>query len=261
MGGIADSLGFGGGGDDAADASREAAETTAQYQQKALQYLKQKERLPIKFRDKALRAQNRFYLSPKGQQRFIDKTMASPFYQQNVQAGEEAIGRNLAMTGGLRSGTANEALAQNSQQVLQDLVNQRLAGIQGLAGTPTQTANIAQMQSNIGQTLGQGIVAGAQAQQAGQAAGMGNMMGLAQLGMNAYKTFSDIRLKTNIEKIGEANGINIYRWDWNNLAAELGLSGEQTGVIAQELQQSHPERISERSGYLTVNYEGLFNGL
>jgi len=256
-----DSIGglFGGGGDDAGDAAIEASQTQAEYQEKALEYLKQKERLPMRIRDENLRDVNRFYQG--GGQRFIRETKRSPFYQQNIEQGEQAIGRNLAMTGGLRSGNAQQALAQNSQQVLQNLVNQRLSGMQGLAQMPSNANNIANQMGNIGQTLAQGQVAQGQAQQAGSQQGFGNMMGLANLGMQAYSAFSDINLKENIKKIGEHKGVNLYRWQWNEKAKSLGLSGEDSGVIAQEIRASHPDMVGESKGFLTVDYEGLANAL
>lgn len=249
-------LGMGGGGDDAADASIEASEIQAEYQREALDYLKQKEMLPTKIRDENLRDVNRFYQGGAG--RMIKDVRQSPFYRQNVRAGEQAIGRNLSMTGGLRSGTANEALAQNSQNVLQNLVNQRIQGQQALAQMPSNANNIAQLTAGIGQTLGQGQVAAAQAQQAGGQQGIGNMMGLGQMGMQAYQTFSDPILKENVQPIGKRNGINYYSWTWNKLAEGLGLSGDSRGVMADEIKESHPHLIGERDGFMTVNYGGLY---
>ena len=253
---VTGALGMGGGGDDAGDAAIKGSEIQAEYQREALDYLKQKERLPTRFRDQNLRDINRFYQG--GGQEFIDETMASPFYQQNIRSGEQAIGRNLAMTGGLRSGTANQALAQNSQNVLQNLVGQRLQGMQGLAQMPSNANNIAQMTSGIGQTLGQGQIAAAQAQQAGGQQGIGNLMGLGQLGMQAYNTFSDPILKENIKPLGQRNGINYYSWSWNKLAESLGLSGDSKGVMADEIKESHPHLVGERDGFMTVNYGGLY---
>lgn len=259
MDSIGGMLGLGGGGDDAADASIDAANIQAEYQREALDYLKQKERLPMQIRDQNLRDVNQFYQG--GGQQLINETKRSPFYQGLIDQGEQAIGRNLSMTGGLRSGTANQALAQNSQNVLQGLVNQRLQGMQGLAQMPSNANNIANLTSGIGTTLAQGQVAAAQAQQAGSQQGFGNLMGLGQLGLQAYNAFSDSRLKTNVSKIGSHNGINLYSWSWNEEAKELGLEGDSQGVMADEISVSHPHLVGERNGYMTVNYEGLFNGL
>ena len=77
------------------------------------------------------------------------------------------------------------------------------------------------------------------------------------MGMGAMAMGSDERLKDNITKIGEINGQNIYRWTWNKVARWLGIGKQPTiGVIAQE---TPPEYVSVRDGYLAVNYEDLFN--
>lgn len=68
---------------------------------------------------------------------------------------------------------------------------------------------------------------------------------------------SDRRLKDNIEPIGEYNGHKIYRWNWNDKAAELGLSGSDSGVIAQEVEEYAPYAVTEVSGYKAVIYSEL----
>lgn len=69
--------------------------------------------------------------------------------------------------------------------------------------------------------------------------------------------FSDIALKENIQKIGERNGHNWYRWDWNDKAAKLGLTGSGQGVIAQEVEVTRPDLVTTLRGYKAVNYGGL----
>ena len=60
--------------------------------------------------------------------------------------GENAIARNQQATGGFRSGTTQENLAQNSQNVLQGLVQQNLQGNQYLANTAVTLETLTQMQ-------------------------------------------------------------------------------------------------------------------
>jgi hypothetical protein len=49
-------------------------------------------------------------------------------------------------------------------------------------------------------------------------------------------TRSDKRLKNDIVKIGNIDEINVYSWTWNDIAtSKYGLSGNEVGVIAQEL--------------------------
>jgi len=70
---------------------------------------------------------------------------------------------------------------------------------------------------------------------------------------------SDMRLKENIEFIETHNGIRWYSWDWNAEAKRLGRDfGPTVGVMAQEVQKTHPQAIVEGPhGYLMVNYGEL----
>ena len=73
---------------------------------------------------------------------------------------------------------------------------------------------------------------------------------------------SDIRLKSNIEKIGELNStINLYRWEWNEVADKIGVGDQPTvGVLAQELIEYRPDLVMMyEDGYFRVNYSGLLS--
>jgi hypothetical protein len=255
---------FGGGGDDAANASINAANVQADYQREALEYLKEREQLPQEFRESALKQIASAYGVEGGtgsQQQLIDQARASPLYgaiMGGQMAGEDAILRQQSATGGLRSGNTQHALYDYNtnleNQALLESYNQQMTGLGGLASLPSLTTQIAQGTSGIGQTLAQGQVAAGQAQASGQNAGFGNMLGLGQLGLNAYGAFSDRRLKSKIKKIGTWCGLNWYEWQWNDLAHSLGLSGTGIGVMADEAEQRYPGAVGERQGYKTVNY-------
>lgn len=346
MGGIVS--GIFGGGDDAADAAKEGAQITAEGQEKALEYLKQQERLPTAYREQALSQLGMLYglpgISAGGQQQpyatqqtqpltfeqfvgqtysdqpsyypgmekpeglisrrvsyalgqnpevneaqqredynqylsslsqpqgmteqqesfspldkaaFVEALRQDPFYESMLQQGEEAVLRGSSATGGLRSGTASENLARNSQNVLQGYYNQQVQGLQGLAQQPSNANAIASQMAGIGQTLGQGQIASAQAQQAGQQQGVSNLMGLGGLGLAAYSAFSDRRLKDNIRHIDDRKGHKWYKWTWNKFAEDLGLSGDCEGVMADEIKETNPEAVGESNGYMTVDYLAL----
>ena len=73
---------------------------------------------------------------------------------------------------------------------------------------------------------------------------------------------SDIRLKTNIEKIGELNAtVNLYRWEWNEVAEKMGVDNQPSvGVLAQELIEYRPDLVMMyEDGYFRVNYSGLLS--
>ena len=72
---------------------------------------------------------------------------------------------------------------------------------------------------------------------------------------------SDKRLKTNIRKVDTLKGINFYQWDWNKEGLRIGADKHPTfGVIAQEVQKTHPEAVvTGEHGYLMVNYGMISN--
>ena len=86
-------------------------------------------------------------------------------------------------------------------------------------------------------------------------AGISNVFGgLTSLGAGALSggfSFSDIRLKSNIRRVGtHCVGVGVYEYDI--------FGHRERGVIAQELQRVRPDLVRQHdSGYLTVNYGAL----
>lgn len=282
---------------DAGDQARKAADTQASYQREALEYLKEREALPQELREEALTQLSEFYQvpgQPMSQQALISQAMESPLYgaiMGGQQAGEEAIMRNAAMTGGLRSGDVqsnmydyntqleNTALLQSfNQQQQRDDYNRslNLAGISGLANLPSNANAIAQSTAGIGQTLAQGRVADSQATIAAQNQNFQDIMGIGGMafggmgggvGANPYagggqlggsmNSYSDPKLKTNITRVGERNGHQWFKWTWNKAAEALGLHGSSEGVMADLVKSYMPDAVGNRDGYMTVDYSRL----
>lgn len=65
--------------------------------------------------------------------------------------------------------------------------------------------------------------------------------------------FSDRKLKENIKEAGQENGHNIYEYNYKDDKNKTRF----IGVIAQEVQQTHPEAVCEVDGYLAVNYDAI----
>jgi hypothetical protein len=67
---------------------------------------------------------------------------------------------------------------------------------------------------------------------------------------------SDVRLKENIVPLGEADGHNIYLFDYRDPADGVG---RQVGVMAQEVLETRPDAVLRRAdGMLMVDYSKLF---
>jgi hypothetical protein len=264
VGWVADKIGLGGGGDDAAAAAREAAGISAGAQTEALEYLKEREALPQQFREEALGRLGGIYGLPGGtgsEEQMIQSLMASPLYKAILggrEAGEESILRSAAATGGLRSGDVQSNLydynVQLENKALLDAYNQRMQGLSGMANLPSAAPQIAQGMAGIGQTQAQGITAAEQARQAGSQMGLDNLLGLGSM---AVGMFSDRRLKTDIQPIGEIDGHKWYSWKWNTVAEKMGLKGETIGVMADEVRDKQPEAVSLNRGFMFIDYGKL----
>ena len=78
----------------------------------------------------------------------------------------------------------------------------------------------------------------------------------------AVSTLSDIRLKTDIKKIGShPKGFGIYTWKWTEKGKELAGNQPEVGVLAQEAMLFVPDAVKQgKDGYLRVNYARLANG-
>ena len=71
---------------------------------------------------------------------------------------------------------------------------------------------------------------------------------------------SDSRLKEDIKHFTTLpSGVNMYTWKWNEEAKRIGVDKTTPmGVIAQEIQKTHPEAVlTGEQGYLMVNYGKL----
>jgi hypothetical protein len=272
---VADAIGLGGGGDEAAHAAMGAAGLQASYQKEALNYLKEVDALPRELREGSLKRLAGALGLEGGegsQQELISRALRSPLYgaiMGGQEAGEEAILRSAAQTGGLRSGDAQHALydynVQLQNKALLESYNQQVQGLQGLASLPSLAPTIASQTNAIGQTLAQGHIGAAQAKQAGSQTGFNNLLGLGQLGVAAYGAgmFSDRRLKKNIKYLFQEGPWRIYSWDWNTVAQKMGLTGSTIGCMADEVFPERPDAVTIKDCFLFVLYDklGILPGL
>lgn len=103
------------------------------------------------------------------QQAAMQSMQSSPIFQGLAQQGESGILQNAAATGGLRGGNAQAALGQFRPQLLQQFMQQRMAGLGGLVGLGQATT---QGIAGMGQASAAGV--GAAGQQSASA--IGNLM-------------------------------------------------------------------------------------
>lgn len=196
----------------------------------------------------------------------------SALNQQLNQAGQ--LGSNRGMLGandidlsranqigGFLQGQYNTAL-QNALTTLPQARQTDIGNLfnigqfqRGLAGETSQAPmtalrNISQVigvlpqsggSTSSGSSSSSGGIGSAISGAAGLAKGIGAVAGL----------FSDRRLKSNIVKVGEKNGHNIYEFNYN------GDDKRWRGVMAQEVAELCPEAVSLIDGYMAVDYDKI----
>ena len=227
----------------------------------------------------------------QGQQALAEAQAIAPLYQQNynqalaaaqqqqgvglgaAQANRQAVqqlGTQLAGLGqqgyAQGTGTAQQLAALGQQGFQQGATSaQQLAGL----GTAAQTAALQGAQAQlaagqVGQQTQQALDT-AQYQQylqqqgypfqvaqflAGIAEGTGALSGSTTTTTQPAGFFSDERLKEDVKKIGKTNdGQPIYSYKYK------GDDRTQIGLMAQDVEKTHPEAVGLMSGYKTVDYK------
>ena len=168
----------------------------------------------------------------------LDMSANAQGYNQALQGGQfgnTALQQSLAQQTALRNQPINEVTALMSGSQIQNPQFQAYSG-SNVAAAPIFQGVQAQNQAAMDLY---GIK---------QGAANANMQGLASLGGAAAMAFSDVRLKSNIERIGtHERGFGIYEYDI--------FDRHEIGVLAQEVEQIMPEAVVEHpNGFKMVNY-------
>ena len=128
----------------------------------------------------------------------------------------------------------------------------RLAGGYGTAGSQQGNLRLASEQLRFGDMASR-RAASAQ-REAGMWQGIGNVVGMTSYPW-MQKWASDIRLKKNIEYIGDMNGHRFYAFDYI-------LGGPRTvGVMAQEAMKYMPQAVKSFGEFLAVNYRMILGNV
>ena len=269
------------------DAAKSAASTSAASADKATELQRQMYEEGVARQQPFLQTGTEFFNQlaalqrggPDAAQRFLQM---DPGYGFRLSEGLKALDRQAAARGGLISGGALKAAQRYGQDVASQEFGAAYNRLGGLAGIGPSAAGVMN-------TLGQNYATGAgnimvgQGQTAANAAlarGSAYAGGLNQLGYLAgryygqqprYQSpapvedrsvygapgfesgmddyYSDRRLKTNVRKINtRADGLNVYEFNY------VWGGPKQIGLMAQEVREVYPDAVSERDGYLMVNY-------
>jgi len=196
------------------------------------------------------------------QQGYYDNFMTDPGYDDALNAGLDAAGKNAGARGMSFSGRALKELGTFGQRFRMEAHDKRLSQLSGLNTLGAQTAATGAGFANAtGKDLNDSWMneAGNKANlhfQAGAAKantrfGLGDLAGVIAAGAKAYAA-SDIRLKRDIERLGELpSGLPVYRFRY------LWSDAEHVGVMAQEAQQLFPDAVATIGGFLHVDYSAI----
>jgi len=186
------------------------------------------------------------------------------------QMGMANLGQNYGNTMAVR-GQALQNTLNNNQQRQANLMGFAQLG-RGMAGmSQNYLGQAGSGYGNIGNAAGQTAIGigglnnnfNATQQQAKDNA-KGSTGSIVGAGANLLGTgiaaFSDERLKENIQKVGEIDGIDLMTWNWNSTAKDLGINDNTFGVIAQNVLVDHPEAVmmDYATGFYKVDYHKLF---
>lgn len=190
--------------------------------------------------------------TPEGYNQRIGDILGMESTQNMIGEQQRSLSQALASQGMRRSGYGAKSAADIPQQVAQSIEGQMMGRSQSLFGVGEGAIG----QQNAALSAMQQAIDGNQAasdQRSSQRRSRNTQVAGMALGLLAM---SDVRLKTDIEKIGELNGQNIYEWKWNETANKKGLFGKAIGVIAQEVQKLMPQAIHKTNdGFLMVDYK------
>ena len=170
--------------------------------------------------------------------------------QRAVQSGQlypSVMNAPLSMYGAMgKVGADRRAMTQST-------IDRDMARYEYEANAPQNALRnyMAMVTGDYGSTTEQTTPGPSGLDQMGQVAGIVGTLGKAF-------GWSDIRLKDNIIHIGTDKGYNIYSWDWNREALELGIDTPTYGVMAQEVLETNPDAVALMdNGYYAVNYGEL----
>src|SRR5687768_32792 len=190
---------------------------------------------------------------------FANKAQQQQFSQNGVLAEFENQAKQSMFANDVQAATFAQTARERALQERLSIRNQPINEISALMNGGQVTApQFTQFQggqvpgSIIGNSImGTAALANQQWQAQVQAAAQNNAAMYGMLGSVAggLMRFSDIRLKRDIEQIGEAmNGLPVYlfRYLWDETL--------QVGFMAHEVAELHPDAVHEIGGFMAVDY-------
>lgn len=197
-------------------------------------------------------------LGGEAQSNFYQNFQEDPGTQYRREQGMRSIDRQSSKMGGLGGGSRLKELSRFNQQLANEQLGNRLNRLGGLAQTDIGIgSNLANLRTGLGSAQAQSMqnMGTSLSNQYSNVAAAKNQGGQNMLGMGAMMFGSDRRLKENIHKIGETNGLAVYKWDWLKEYEWLVKDQVPIGFIADEVEKLYPEAVTRnKDGFQFVNY-------
>jgi hypothetical protein len=187
------------------------------------------------------------------QQQGFNTALGAAQNQQNIGLQGAAQMGNLANLGfGFGTQIGQQQATQGAQQQMlnQALIDAAKGQFGGFTGAPQKALQNTMAALGASQT-------GQQTQTTSSQPGLFDYLSMgASL---AGTLMSDKRLKKNIVRArGPINGVVFAKWEWTDEAKKIVGDQPAHGVIADELQETHPHLVHRGDdGYLRVDYAGL----
>lgn len=200
---------------------------------------------------------------------YFNSFQNDPGFMASQNAGIEAADRSAAARGLSRSGGQQRSLFDFGQRNMQSAFDSRVGSLfnllghgQNAAGTSAALTHntgtgIADAQFGTGQLLANNATNFGNAMAQSRSIPINNILGLFQAAAGAVggaakmgAAGSDLRLKENVAKVGELyDGQPVYVFNYK------GSNVPMLGLMAQDVEQSMPEAVTEMNGFKAVYYE------
>lgn len=169
-----------------------------------------------------------------GAQAGFDNYLQNAGYEGALSDLTRGITGGAAARGLLRSGSTGQAYLREGTKLNQQMFNNYLENLGGLAG--------------IGNQGGQLLVGAGGGSPDSMRSSTGGLIGKG-LGLAASLFGSDRRLKENIVAVGTyPNGLPMYEFNYKGRPERL------RGVMADDVEKKYPEAVQEIHGFKAVNY-------
>ncbi len=184
----------------------------------------------------------------------FDAYKNSAGYQSALTSGTDAIMGNKAAGGLLQSGSALKGVSRFGSDLASQYYDKYLNNLLGLSNQGLQAGSLISGAGGVSTSQSNSQSSGTSTNKSSSKGGLGT--GAGSIGSTLLGgVLSDPRLKLDVVKVGENEGLGVYNfryvWDEPEMI--------RTGYMADEVKALRPDALGPTlpGGYMTVNYTAL----